>query len=144
MTIAVAVLIVFSLVLTTIGTYVYIKKKKKDNSIKKSIDPVACSTMLDFSNMMADTKSDCNGTNIERKNSQNSYSNVDQESVLPTWLNRKKELIFSISCIEKNEQLGSGKYGTVYKGKLKQGNAVYVIKILTYTNICCNYALSSI
>ena len=50
-----------------------------------------------------------------------------EEDVLPVWLKNRKELIFPQNSIDKDKQLGSGQYGTVYKAKLMQGNAMYVM-----------------
>ena len=44
--------------------------------------------------------------------------------LLPQWLLDKKEMIYSKDCVEKHEKLGSGQYGLVFRGRLKQGNAV--------------------
>ena len=44
--------------------------------------------------------------------------------VLPEWLIQKPEMIYQPRFIQKGQTLGSGNYGTVFKGKLMQGNAV--------------------
>ena len=54
---------------------------------------------------------------------------VNEESILPTWLKDKKEVIFPQQAIERYQQLGNGQYGSVYKGMLTQGKAKYVIVI---------------
>ena len=51
---------------------------------------------------------------------------VDEESILPNWLRVRPEMIYPQSCIERSQQLGQGQFGSVFKGKLIQGNAVYV------------------
>ena len=43
---------------------------------------------------------------------------------LPGWLSSRKEIIFPRGSIQKYQELGSGQYGSVYKGKLLQGNAM--------------------
>lgn len=60
-----------------------------------------------------------------------------EEDVLPDWLKNRKELIFPQNSIDKDKKLGSGEYGTVYKAKLMQGNAMYVT--VYYYNICDKY-----
>ena len=52
--------------------------------------------------------------------------NADEESILPSWLRVRPEMIYPQSCIEKCQQLGQGQFGSVFKGKLIQGKAVYV------------------
>ena len=49
---------------------------------------------------------------------------VEEASILPQWLLKRKEMIFSHMYIEQQEKLGSGQFGTVFKGRLRQGNAV--------------------
>ena len=51
-------------------------------------------------------------------------STVETTSILPEWLLNKKDMIYSDMYIEQQEKLGSGQFGTVFKGRLKQGNAV--------------------
>ena len=50
--------------------------------------------------------------------------NDTEESVLPLWLTSKPDMIYQAKCIEQSQPIGHGQYGTVYKGKLQQGNAV--------------------
>ena len=50
----------------------------------------------------------------------------DDNLILPDWLKEKKDMIFSQDSIEKGIKLGSGYFGAVFKGKIIQGNAVYV------------------
>jgi hypothetical protein len=50
--------------------------------------------------------------------------NNNEESIIPQWLTMKPEMIYQPQCIEQGQALGHGQYGTVYKGKLSQGNAV--------------------
>jgi hypothetical protein len=45
-------------------------------------------------------------------------------NVLPEWLEERKEMIFPKDSITKGQQLGKGQFGSVFKGKLVQGNAV--------------------
>ena len=49
---------------------------------------------------------------------------VEDASILPQWLLKRKEMIFSHMYIEQQEKLGSGQFGAVFKGRLRQGNAV--------------------
>ena len=48
----------------------------------------------------------------------------DDKSVLPNWLMARPEMIYPPQCIETGKMLGHGQYGTVFKGKYVQGNAV--------------------
>ena len=49
----------------------------------------------------------------------------DEESkFLPDWLNAQRQMIFPNNSITKCQQLGEGQFGSVFKGKLVQGNAV--------------------
>ena len=50
---------------------------------------------------------------------------------LPKWLNDKPEMVFPVDAIEKGHELGSGRYGTVIKGRLKQRISVYVHNVFT-------------
>ena len=52
--------------------------------------------------------------------------NVESETLLglPKWLLKRPELAFQQQFIQKGQILGSGHYGTVFKGTLMQGNAV--------------------
>ena len=59
---------------------------------------------------------------IESVSEQN--NNEESLSILPRWLKSKPEMIYPAKCIEQGQALGHGQYGTVYKGKLNQGNAV--------------------
>ena len=47
-------------------------------------------------------------------------------SKLPDWLKDRSEMIFSLDLISMGIQLGKGQFGTVFKGNLKQGNAMQV------------------
>ena len=47
----------------------------------------------------------------------------EQTSLIPNWLMMNKSMIFSQESVKKDELLGKGQYGCVYKGKLFQGNA---------------------
>ena len=44
--------------------------------------------------------------------------------ILPKWLSKRQDMIFSSECIEKKEMLGHGQYGTVHKGIFHYGNAM--------------------
>ena len=62
----------------------------------------------------ADSDSDIGGMSLR-----------DEESeVLPHWLTARPEMIYHNQSITKGQTLGHGQYGTVFKGKLTQGNAV--------------------
>ena len=50
--------------------------------------------------------------------------NNEDKSILPKWLTVKPEMIYQPWCIDKGQALGHGQYGTVFKGRLNQGNAV--------------------
>ena len=58
--------------------------------------------------------------------SENSDHQVDEESILPSWLRERPEMIYPQSCIEECQQLGQGQFGSVFMGKLVQGKSVYV------------------
>ena len=47
---------------------------------------------------------------------------------LPSWLLERRHLIYDAHLITKEEYLGGGVFGKVYKGKISLGNAVYVKK----------------
>ena len=47
-----------------------------------------------------------------------------EEPIFPDWLHGRKEIIFPSDCIVKGDKLGSGQYGSVYRGTLFQGQAV--------------------
>ena len=51
-------------------------------------------------------------------------NSLNDASGMPDWLKDRSEMIFSSSLITKGKQLGQGQFGTVFKGKLNQGNAV--------------------
>ena len=51
----------------------------------------------------------------------------DEHWILPNWLQQKTEMIFPKESIVKGECIGRGQFGSVFKGKLIQGNAVYAI-----------------
>ena len=47
-----------------------------------------------------------------------------QLDILPKWLSKRQDMIFSSECIEKKEMIGHGQYGTVHKGIFHYGNAM--------------------
>ena len=51
---------------------------------------------------------------------------MDEISALPSWLKVKPEMLYHPDCIKKGKKLGQGQFGSVFKGDLMQGNAVYV------------------
>ena len=51
---------------------------------------------------------------------------MDEISPLPSWLKVKPEMLYHPDCIKKGKKLGQGQFGSVFKGHLVQGNAVYV------------------
>ena len=55
-----------------------------------------------------------------------------KDSLLPEWLEARQGMIFTQNNIEKTHELGTGQYGSVFKGKLIQGNAVYVNYAINY------------
>ena len=66
-----------------------------------------------------------------------SKENNNEDMLLPQWLREKQEMIFSQDSIEKIHELGSGEYGSVFKGNLVHGKAVYV-------NFALNYYFTSV
>ena len=60
----------------------------------------------------------------ELYDSRESLDSINESSDLPEWLKDRKEMLFSKNFIIKGKQLGKGQFGTVFKGKLTQGNAV--------------------
>ena len=56
--------------------------------------------------------------------SQGSREDGSKEDGYPEWLSKRQEMLFSSCNLERGQKLGSGHYGSVYKGKLSQGNAV--------------------
>ena len=71
-------------------------------------------------------------TNESYVNTKSLLAEKSQSFPLPDWLIGKEEILFSQDCIEKEYKLGSGQFGTVFKGKIIQGNAVYVEFIGVY------------
>ena len=61
--------------------------------------------------------------NLSKRGSSNSISSCPC-SVLPQWIQDHPEMIFSSNLIKKISALGSGQFGTVYKGTYSQGHAV--------------------
>ena len=53
---------------------------------------------------------------------------VDDNFTLPMLLRLRKEMMFPKESIEKKQQIGSGKFGVVFKGTLDLGNAKCVYK----------------
>ena len=51
-------------------------------------------------------------------------SSCEGDWMLPDWLQQKKKMIFPKKSIVKGECVGRGNFGSVFKGKLVQGNAV--------------------
>ena len=49
-----------------------------------------------------------------------------EDNILPDWLRDRKEMLFPETAVIRGEQLGKGQFGTVFKGNLKQGNAMQV------------------
>ena len=56
--------------------------------------------------------------------SQGSEMECHEENIYPDWLVARTEMVFHSSQVERKEKLGSGNYGSVYKGQLTQGKAV--------------------
>ena len=63
----------------------------------------------------------------DRYESEGSDNKVEEETILPHWLRVRPEMVYPHRCIEKDQELGKGQFGSVFKGRLIQGNAVYVI-----------------
>ena len=55
---------------------------------------------------------------------ENLHQGLQKESILPDWLEEKKEMIFPPECIKKGKRIGQGQFGSVFKGVFTQGNAV--------------------
>ena len=53
----------------------------------------------------------------------------DGNPILPNWLLGRNEMIYDTRCIEKGQQIGHGNFGTVFEGKIRLGNAVYIFSI---------------
>ena len=55
---------------------------------------------------------------------ENLHQGLQNESILPDWLEERKEIIFPPECIKKGKRIGQGQFGSVFKGLFTQGNAV--------------------
>ena len=55
-----------------------------------------------------------------------SANEEDGNTFLPNWLLERNEMIYDTSCIEKGQELGHGNFGTVFEGRIRLGNAVYI------------------
>ena len=55
---------------------------------------------------------------------ENLHQRFQNESILPDWLEERKEMIFPPECIKKGKRIGQGQFGSVFKGLFTQGNAV--------------------
>ena len=55
---------------------------------------------------------------------ENLHQGFQNESILPDWLEERKEIIFPPECIKKGKRIGQGQFGSVFKGLFTQGNAV--------------------
>ena len=120
----VIVIISLSLALVAFWSFFYLKKKRKNKTTKWTTDKMADITGSEGTTMIEAMKSYCDDQMFKVNKIENSNNNL-KKSLLPNWLHDKSELIFPANCIEKSKPLGSGKYGTVYKGQLQQGNVVY-------------------
>ena len=71
---------------------------------------------------------------VENKfhSSDSENENAEITSLIPNWLMMNKHMIFPEESVKKDKLLGKGQYGCVHKGKLFQGNAVWVY----YINYC--------
>ena len=58
--------------------------------------------------------------------SDNSLDEFDGGSLYPKWLQDRIDMIYDAKCIKKEKKLGQGHFGTVFEGKIRLGNAVYV------------------
>ena len=56
--------------------------------------------------------------------SHSSEADCEEKDIYPEWLRKRKEMLFNSCNLERGQKLGCGNYGSVYKGKLLQGNAV--------------------
>ena len=58
---------------------------------------------------------------------ENQQIGTDEDDILrclPNWV--RPDMIFSDSSIERTNVLGDGNYGTIYKGRYRHGNSVYI------------------
>ena len=62
-----------------------------------------------------------------------SANEEDGNSFLPNWLIERNEMIYDTTCIEKGQELGHGNFGTVFEGRIRLGNAVYIF----YLYVAC-------
>ena len=62
-----------------------------------------------------------------------SANEEDGNSCLPNWLLERNEMIYDTTCIEKGQELGHGNFGTVFEGRIRLGNAVYIF----YLYVAC-------
>ena len=62
-----------------------------------------------------------------------SANEEDGNSFLPNWLLERNEMIYDTTCIEKGQELGHGNFGTVFEGRIRLGNAVYIF----YLYVAC-------
>ena len=58
------------------------------------------------------------------------FSSNAEDWMFPNWLQQKKEIIFPRKSVVKGECIGRGQFGSVFKGQLTQGNAVYAIRYI--------------
>ena len=49
---------------------------------------------------------------------------MSQKELLPDWLKNRSDMIYPQEAVHLDDQLGSGQFGSVYKGKLVQSRSV--------------------
>ena len=47
-----------------------------------------------------------------------------QKDLIPTWLANRSDMVYPQEAVHLDDQLGSGQFGSVYKGKLVQSRSV--------------------
>ena len=64
------------------------------------------------------------GNTLEKEKLKEADEDNKQKNIVPEWLAMYESMIFDQKYIRKEELLGQGQYGSVFKGKLILGNAV--------------------
>ena len=76
----------------------------------------------------------CSNKLSSSSSSRNSYcsSRICIHTILPHWMLEKPELVCPPDSIQKGELIGSGQYGSVYKGSYNIGTARFVYDIFSF------------
>ena len=64
------------------------------------------------------------GNALEKEKLKEPDEDNKQTNILPKWIAMYEHMIFDQKYLRKEELLGQGQYGSVFKGKLILGNAV--------------------